>query len=78
MTAKTRVKSSLFARGRRLLGRTCFVWHALKLRYDFAGNALHRFTTTVMRKKTVACDRGCRAETNCGETIIPAEHLLVR
>ncbi|KAK6018150.1 hypothetical protein OSTOST_16277, partial [Ostertagia ostertagi] len=27
-------------------------------------------------KKTVACDRGCRAETNCGETIIPAEHLL--
>ncbi|KAK6034455.1 hypothetical protein COOONC_28042 [Cooperia oncophora] len=27
-------------------------------------------------KKSVACDRGCRAETNCGETIIPNEHLL--
>ncbi|KAK5976392.1 hypothetical protein GCK32_011452 [Trichostrongylus colubriformis] len=27
-------------------------------------------------KKTVACDRACRAETNCGETTIPKEHLL--
>ncbi|XGW16745.1 hypothetical protein V3C99_001856 [Haemonchus contortus] len=27
-------------------------------------------------KKTIACDRGCRAETNCGESTIPPEHLL--
>uniref|UniRef100_A0A8L8KUM5 Leishmanolysin-like peptidase n=1 Tax=Heligmosomoides polygyrus TaxID=6339 RepID=A0A8L8KUM5_HELPZ len=27
-------------------------------------------------KKRVACDRGCREATNCGETIIPPEHLL--
>ncbi|VDM52059.1 unnamed protein product [Angiostrongylus costaricensis] len=28
-------------------------------------------------KKTVACDRGCREWTTCGDAIIPQEHLLV-
>ncbi|ETN73535.1 hypothetical protein NECAME_18269, partial [Necator americanus] len=27
-------------------------------------------------KKSVACDRGCREMTTCGDAVIPPEHLL--